>query len=283
MGSRTFLHTVTRDELLESEASKAGLQAVEQQLSAWVDQGLLAKTTHSDIWNRRDLPSSGPRVVSGTFVSVSPPNETAAAELRRGWPYRPSHSWHRRDGIDAFFAHRNEMTKAGGYHHFWVLLHKEPHAEATRLSNIALIPTDALKSRCLRIDSQAVLSEMHRSPDVTEDGGCLGLRASEGGCAKECANSECAEIANVQGGRACIGCSSMCLCSPSASDYEESARRHCERKMHYGLNKLHHALNQKGQCEPELAPGDGVFFLDEIIHRTQDFALNRAAISFDLI
>ena len=57
----------------------------------------------------------------------------------------------------------------------------------------------------------------------------------------------------------------------------------CELEVLDALRRLQELLADTGQCQPALAPGDGVFLKDEVLHRTQDFGLQRVAISFDII
>ena len=165
------------------------------------------------------------------------------------------------------------------------MLEKQEHPRMHELSNMALVPARAFKALCKR----HLAAQQAREPPATAtsaDHGCLGLRATDGPCAAACAQTSCAELHDrfrMVAGRDCRGCSNRCVCSPAAPAYAAESLDLCELEVLDALRRLQELLADTGQCHPALAPGDGVFLKDEVLHRTQDFGLQRVAISFDII
>lgn len=168
-----------------------------------------------------------------------------------------------------------------------VLLEKEDYPGATGLSNIRLLPFKHLETRCVEVLDEHETSQLQqgtRRAAMSRDAGCLGVRAVDGECAAGCANLSCETLGAMRYrvDRDCAGCSAECMCSPIANDYYATLSELCDDQMGDAMNDLHRRLDEVDKCRMELKPGDGVFFTRDVLHATQDFALKRLAISFDL-
>ena len=114
-------------------------------------------------------------------------------------------------------------------------------------------------------------------------------------CEPWCAHKPCKLNISANPFCDCGGCNAALPCGPTKPGYawkNPIPTGDCHDELLHALDfssrgihfaEVMHRLVEGTVCRPQMDVGDAIFFTDQVLHKTQDFALGRMAMSFDLV